>query len=95
LLPKSSGFQSELVTRNKEGANVGDHREGERNHRLILLERHSRQNEPMLNPLILLENGILMTYRARSRQENSTVWPSCDYRGVIRLASTPRIEAVL
>jgi hypothetical protein len=36
LLPKSSGFQSELVTRNEEGANVGDHREGKRNHRLIL-----------------------------------------------------------
>jgi hypothetical protein len=24
------------VTRNEEGANVGDHREGKRNHRLIL-----------------------------------------------------------
>ena len=36
LLPKSSGFQSELVTRNEEGAKVGDHREGKRNHRLIL-----------------------------------------------------------
>jgi hypothetical protein len=36
LQPKSSGFQSELVTRNEEGANVGDHREGKRNHRLIL-----------------------------------------------------------
>src|SRR5271167_285534 len=40
LLPKSSGFQSELVTRNEEGANVSDHREGKRNHGLILLERH-------------------------------------------------------
>jgi len=40
LLSKSSGFQSELVTQNEEGANVSDHREGKRNHRLILLEQH-------------------------------------------------------
>jgi hypothetical protein len=30
LLPKSSGFQSELVTRNEGGANLGDYREGKR-----------------------------------------------------------------
>jgi hypothetical protein len=30
LLPKSSGFQSQMVTRNEGGANLGDYREGKR-----------------------------------------------------------------
>ena len=59
---QSSRFQSELVTRNEEGANVGEHRKGKRKHRLILLECTFCQNAPKLNPLILRGNGILMTY---------------------------------
>jgi len=61
LLSKSNGLQSEFVTRNEEGAKVGDHREGKRKHRLILLEPHPL---PKSNPLILLTNSILMTYTA-------------------------------
>lgn len=73
LLPKSSGFQSEPMTRNEEGAKVGDHREGKRKHRLTLLECTFCQNAPKLNPLILRGNGILMAYRRYGKMHFSQV----------------------
>ena len=68
LLAKGSGFQSEIVTRQKEGAEVGDHRTGKSEHLLniypILVDGVSRQNAPGVQPFDLLAYALLMTKRA-------------------------------
>ena len=63
LLAKSGGFQSEVVARHKEGAEVCDHRENERDHRsnVIQIAASGARFSPVRNRLILFANGILMT----------------------------------